>query len=191
MKLKDLILETRSFRTFKPNVKIGGETLTEWVKYAGLTASTMNVQALKFKICDSDEEIKKILSLVRFGSAIKDRTLPPKSHEPSAFIVICIDEALTDMPTLYFKDTGIAAQTIMLQARESGFGGCMIGSGDKELLKKELGLPENVMISLILALGEPDEQVELCEMQDSVTYFRDENNTHFVPKRKTEDIIIK
>jgi hypothetical protein len=68
----------------------------------------------------------------------------------------------------------------------------MIGSYNAEELAKALGLPENLMINLVVALGKPDEVCLLADAEDgNVKYYRDENNTHFVPKRSLGDIVIK
>lgn len=192
MNMRDLILKTRSYRSFDRSVQISRETLEEWVKYAGLTASTMNKQALKFRICTNSHECKNLLSLVRFAGALTDRIMPPEGHEPTAFIVICIDTNISPNYTLFFKDTGIAAQSIMLMASEAGYGGCMVGSGIAEKIRDGLSLPSNLLPSLVLALGKPDEKVELCGVPENgcTDYFRDADNTHFVPKRKTKDIIV-
>lgn len=192
MNIKDLIIKTRSYRSFDRSVQISREALEEWVKYAGLTASTMNKQALKFKICTTDLECKKCLSLIRLAGKLTDRVMPPKGHEPTSYIVMCIDTDIAPNYNLFFKDIGIAAQTIMLMAAEAGFGGCMVGSGIAEKIRDELSIPSNLLPSLVLALGKPDERVELCEIPENgcTDYFRNSENTHFVPKRKAKDIII-
>ena len=45
---------------------------------------------------------------------------------------------------------------------------------------------------LIVAFGKPDETIVLTELEEggSVNYYRDEDDVHYVPKRKLEDIII-
>ena len=59
----------------------------------------------------------------------------------------------------------------------------------KEALKKVLDMPETLEPILVLALGRPIEDVRLVDAQDgNTTYWRDENQVHYVPKRRLEDI---
>ena len=45
---------------------------------------------------------------------------------------------------------------------------------------------------LVVALGKPDEKIVLTEADrdGDTNYYRDENDVHYVPKRKLEDIVI-
>lgn len=54
-------------------------------------------------------------------------------------------------------------------------------------------MPEHLSPVLIVALGKPKEEIVLTEAVegDDVKYYRDENDVHYVPKRKLEDIIIE
>ena len=91
-------------------------------------------------------------------------------------------------------DEGIAAQSIFLGAMEQGIGGCMIMNCNREKLANYLELDTTkYAISMVIALGVPKEIVVIEEMQsnDDVTYYRDENKVHHVPKRKLDDIIVK
>ena len=49
-----------------------------------------------------------------------------------------------------------------------------------------------VSIMLIVAIGRPDEKIVLTEIENgqSTKYYRDEQDVHYVPKRKLEDIVI-
>ena len=46
---------------------------------------------------------------------------------------------------------------------------------------------------LVVAIGEPKETIVLKEIDEgeSIAYYRDENDVHYVPKRKLKDIILK
>ena len=92
---------------------------------------------------------------------------------------------------IFTRDVGIAAQTLMLSAAEEGLGGCMIGSFDAEKVSELLGIPTAQKPRLILALGKPDETVVIEDAEDNnLTYYRDEQNVHHVPKLKTEDMLL-
>lgn len=188
--LKDLLVESRSFRSFDPDKKISREELVGFIDNARISAATRNLQPLKYKIVDSDPELSACLPELRFAASLGIK-LPPDGHEPTSLIVMCHDTDVTPFTEIYLKDIGICAEVIMLSATEAGYGGCMIGSYNAENIKKALNLPENLMINLILALGKPDERAVLVEAEDGkVKYYRDSENTHYVPKRKLEDILI-
>ncbi len=190
MTVNELMRKTRSFRSFKSGVSIDDETLLSFIDNARISAATMNLQPLKYRIVNR-EEVAKVLPLTRWAASLSVK-LPPEGHGPSAFIVICHDNAVTPFKPIFLKDVGIVAEVIMLSATEAGYGGCIIGSASADALKQTLSLPEGLEPELVLALGVPDETVVLTEAEDGcVTYYRDENNVHYSPKRRLEDIIIK
>lgn len=191
MTVSELMQKTRSFRAFKSGVAINNETLLSFIDNARISAATMNLQPLKYRIVNG-EEVARVLPLTRWAAALKDKKLPPEGHGPSAFIVICHDNAVTPFKPIFLKDVGICAEVIMLSATEAGYGGCMIGSASADALKDTLSLPEGLEPELVLALGVPDETVVLTDAEDgNISYYRDENNVHYTPKRRLEDIIIK
>ncbi len=68
----------------------------------------------------------------------------------------------------------------------------MIGSIDRPALAAELGLDEHLPIQLVLALGYPAETVVLEDAPpDPQPYCRDDQDTHHVPKRATESLLIR
>ena len=191
MKIKELIKESRSFRSFDPNAPITHEILSDLVECVRYTPSSRNLQALKFRLVTSKEECAALLPLTRWAGLLRDMEIPPRGHAPTAYVVICIDTALTENITPFLKDVGICAQSILLSATEAGYGGCMIGSFNPEETSKLLSLSQNLSPQLILGMGKPDETVELTDMKSdgSIAYYR-ENGIHFVPKRPLEDLII-
>jgi nitroreductase len=105
-------------------------------------------------------------------------------------VVICIDQGVSDKK-IFDKDVGIAAQTIMLSAVEAGLGGCMIGNFNSAKLAEALGLREDLVPSLVLGLGKPDEEIIIEDIgEKGSTYYRDAEGKHRVPKRALEDIIL-
>lgn len=86
-------------------------------------------------------------------------------------------------------DLGIAAQTMLLRAVEMGLNGVCIAAFDAEALREKLQLP--LAPQLILAIGRSAERIEVVDIAEGepTTYYR-ENGTHFVPKLRTEELII-
>lgn len=183
--IRDLLLKNRSYRSFDSSVSVSKETLLDLVDNIRYTPSTRNGQGLRFRFCIEKEECASVLALTKWAGALSDRRFPPTNHEPAAYIVICAEQ------DIFMRDVGIAAQTIMLSATELGLGGCMIGSFDAEKISALLDLPSEQKPRLILALGKPDETVIIEDAVDGkLTYYRDENDVHHVPKLKTEDMIL-
>ena len=114
------------------------------------------------------------------------------ARAPAHGIYYYLDRSISDSPTMFQRDIGIAAQTILLAATEKGLGGCMIGSFEKGALKELLQLPAQIEPMLALAIGKPDETVALTAVgpDGSTDYYRDENDRHHVPKRALNDILL-
>ena len=191
MSMKELIKESRSFRSFDPSSPLSHDVLADLVECVRYVPSSRNLQALKFRLVTSPEECAALLPLTRWAGLLRDMEIPPKGHAPTAYVVICVDTSLTENITPFLKDVGICAQSILLSACEAGFGGCMIGSFHAEEVSRLLGLPAHLSPQLVLGMGKPDETVVLTDMKSdgSIAYYR-ENGIHFVPKRPLEDLII-
>ncbi len=190
--LKDLVLKNRSYRGYDSAFRFKREELMELVDLTRYTASSVNEQPLKYYIACEKEEVDEILPLTMWAKALKDIQLPHPGMGPSAFIIICQDMNISSNTTRFQRDVGIVAQTILLGAVEKGLGGCMIGSFRKPELKKLLSLPEHIEPNLVLALGRPAEKIVLTEVGEDgdTAYYRDENDVHYVPKRRLEDLIL-
>ena len=187
--LKDLVKQNRSYRGFDESVKIPRDTLLQLVDCARICPSAMNAQPLKYYLASTPEDVAKIQPLTIWARKLAALKLPREGHRPTAFILICCDKNIKN-PATVGTDLGIAAQTIMLAATEMGLGGCMIESFDRPGIAAALQLPENLAPLLVLGLGKPDETVVLTETDGDIGYYRDENDVHYVPKRKLDDIVL-
>lgn len=189
MNFRELILKTRSYRRFDESYKIDIKTLEGFVDLARLSASAANRQPLKYILCIDPEFREKIFPCLAWAGYLKEWEGPVKGERPSAYLIILGDKSVTET---FGVDHGIAAQSIMLGASESGLGGCMIASIKREVLRKELNIPDKFEILLVLALGKPVEKVLIEDIRDGdVKYWRDSNSYHHVPKRKLDELIIK
>lgn len=183
-----LALKNRSYRRFQQKEKIGRNLLEELVNLARLSPSGGNLQPLRFCISNDAQENEKVFGHLSWAGYYKDWPGPEEGERPAAYILILADRNASKPPEI---DAGIAAQSIMLGAVENGFGGCIIGSIQKEKLHQNLQLPDDYRILLALALGKPKEEVLVEDMEnENVKYWRDEEGRHHVPKRKLKDLII-
>ncbi len=188
--LKDLVLKNRSYRRFYENEAVSEQTLRELIELARVTPSTVNSQALRFKLVCSAEENAKVFECLSWAGLLKDWNGPAEGERPAAYIVILCDLSVGKDKRY---DDGIAAQTIMLGAAEKGLGGCIFGSIKKEQLAESFSIDlEKYSIDLVLAIGKPKEEVKIVDLPESgsTAYYRDENGVHYVPKRSIEDLLV-
>ena len=188
-KLKELVIKTRSYRRFDESHPVSYKTLESLVDLARLSASGANRQPLKYLIYNTPDGCKRIFPSIVWAAYLKDWDGPEPGERPAGYIIILGDKSITDV---FGVDHGIAAQSMMLGATESGLGGCMIASIKRDLLRNELKIPDRFEILLILALGKPVERVIIEEIKDGdVKYWRDAERNHHVPKRPLNELIIK
>ena len=183
--LQSLLMKNRSTRGFDTSFKVRHDQLLSLVEAARLTPSAMNQQVLRYRLV-TEEEAHLILPHIRLGGALPELHLPAEGTEPNAFVVIC-----TDKESRYVDmDMGIATQTILLRAVEMGLNGVCIAAFDHEAVRVALQLP--IAPQLILAIGRSNERIEVVDIAegDSTTYYR-KGDTHYVPKLRTEDLIIR
>ncbi len=188
--LHDIVADARSIRSFDMTKRIDDEVLTSFVDTLRYIPASCNYQALKYLIITDENECAFMRSQTRWAALLPGYNGPDSDHSPTAYMVICHDTSVTENETMYLKDVGIAAQTVNLLAREKGIGCCMIGSFNIPTVSQHYNLPDNIKPKLTLALGYPAEFPVVEDEQGSVVYYRDENNVHHVPKRKTKDLIL-
>jgi len=189
MSLEELIYKNRSYRRFDESVRMEYNTLKRLVGLARLSSSGANRQPLKFMIINSPGDCSKVFPSVLWAAYLKDWDGPGPGERPAGYIIILGDKSVSE---IFGVDHGIAAQSIMLGATEAGFGGCMIASIKKELLRNVLNIPEQYEILLILAMGKPVENVIIDDMKDNdVRYWRDSEQNHHVPKRSIDELIVR
>lgn len=188
MLFEELIAKNRSFRRFRQSRSIDEAKLRQLVDYARLSPSATNRQALKFVLSWDPNTNEKVFPCLGWAGYLSDWPGPAEGERPSAYIIILGD---TSIASSFGCDHGIAAQSILLGAVDSGLGGCMIGSINRSDLQNVLGIPSRYEILLVIALGEPAEQVVVEPMGDHDTrYYRDENDIHHVPKRSLDELIV-
>jgi nitroreductase len=188
--IEDLIRRNRSCRRFLQDQPVSRETLQWLVNLARISASAANLQPLKYVLSCDPEQNAAIFSCLAWAGYLKDWPGPAEGEQPAAYIVILGDREIT---TNLGCDHGIAAQSILLGAREKGLAGCMIGSIKKDQLRRLLELSERYDVLLVLALGRPREKAVLTDVgpDGNIKYWRDDAGVHYVPKRTLEEIMIK
>ncbi len=182
--LMSLLAKNRSTRGFDTSFKVRHDQLLSLVEAVRLAPSARNQQVLRFRLVTA-EEVHLVLPHIGLGGALPELNLPLEGTEPNAFVVICSTKEgrYVDM------DLGIAAQTMLLRATEMGLNGVCIAAFDHETISANLKLPYPPQ--LILAIGRSAEHIEVVDVSEGedVKYYR-KDGVHFVPKLRTEDLII-
>ena len=183
--LSRLLLKNRSHRGYDASFKVREDQLRKIIEVNTRIPSARNAQVLRFRPVTA-EEAHKLLPHIRLGSASPHLGLPAKGSEPNAFIVICSTVPESKWVDI---DLGISAQSMLLQAVEIGLNGICIGAFDKAKISEAFGLEAEPL--LILAIGRGTDHIELVEIgaDESHTYYR-ENDIHYVPKVRLEELIL-
>ncbi len=186
---KRLVTKNRSFRRFDQKGRISRARLRKLVDLARLTPSAGNIQPLKYLISNEPQRNAKIFACLAWASYLTSWSGPAASERPTAYIIMLADRSLKPDCAC---DLGIAAQTIMLGATAAGLGGCMLGSLQRERLRRVLKIAKRYEILLVLALGQPAEKVVLERAQaGQIRYWRDQRGRQHVPKRTLQEIILE
>lgn len=187
--LAELILKNRSCRRFHQDQPVSWATLESLVDLARLSASAANLQPLRFILSCNPEKNRRIFQCLGWAGYLPDWPGPADGEQPAAYIIILGD---TSVARKFDVDCGIAAQSMLLGARDHGLAGCMIANIDRKKLRLLLNIPGLYKISLVLAIGSPKESVTIESMgpEGDVKYWRDRGGGHHVPKRSLSDLIL-
>ena len=186
--MKDLVQKNRSYRRFYQDKKVTEEQVLNLIDIARLTPSGANKQPMRYMYTCSEEENEKVFPYLRWAGYLQDWDGPREGERPAAYIIMLCPNGV-NAP----QDEGIIGQTILLSATEEGMGGCFIANVDRAGLAKSLQVPQEYQIKLVIALGYPKEKVVIEEIgaEDDIKYYRDNEQTHHVPKIRLEDLIIR
>ena len=186
MNLYETIIKRRSIRRFK-DIPVSYEVLEKCVNAARLAPSAANLQPLVYIVVDEEQLLDKVFDTLKWANYISPRGNPPLGERPRAYIVVLNNSNIRANGFEY--DVGLAVGTIIIVALEEGLGTCCIGSIDRDKLMEILNVPSGYTITLIVALGYPNESPIEEEFEGSIKYWKDESNILHVPKRKLGDIL--
>ena len=148
MDVKEAIMSRRSIRKYKDKPIPSGKLETIF-DMARLAPSAKNLQPWEFIVVQEANARKKIAEGCKYGRFLSGC---------SAIIVGCGDAQLS--PKWSATDAFIAMEHIALAAVEEGLGTCWIGAFNENEIRSLLGMPENLKVVALMALGFPDESPE-------------------------------
>lgn len=158
MRFEEMLLKRESCRAYAPK-PVSREDLLKICEAGRLSPSACNSQPWKFIVADEPEARQRLLDslLLRKGSA----DAPWQAGCP-AFIVLVEQPAhLMRAAMEYFgdsqyfvqNDVGMACMSMCYQAVELGLSTCVIGMLDQQKTREAMGIPEDRVIRLVLAVG--------------------------------------
>ncbi len=152
--LLSVIRKRRSIRKYlqKP---IEPEKQDALIEAALRAPSSRGLNPWEFIIVDNPDLLNRLSSSKQYGSSFL--------KEASLAIVICADAQKSDV---WIEDTSIAATYIQLTAESLGIGSCWIQIRERmrdndqtaeNFIQEILGIPEQLKVDSIIALGYPGE----------------------------------
>ncbi len=185
-----MLKDNRSVRRFDNTYEIDNGILKELVGLTRYCASGRNAQPLKYRLVTSREECDSIFPFLSWAGYLTDWDGPEKNERPTGYLIQCLN---TDITKNCLCDDGLQLETITLGATAIGLSCCIIKSFNKKGIKDSLHIPDNLDPIYVVAIGKGIENVVLKDMtvDGDIKYWRDENKTHFVPKRPLNQLLVE
>lgn len=185
-----LVTAARTCRRYRQSEPLPAGTLQWLVDCVRVAPSARNQQALRFGIVEDPAACAAFFPALRWAGALPDWPGPVEGERPTGYIVLMA--APEAKGHLFSIDLGIAAQTIQLAAASRGVGCCMFQTYDAALIRSVLSIPEGLEVVMPIALGLELEERRVAAVPESgaLTYWRDAEGIHYVPKRTLEEILV-
>jgi nitroreductase len=149
MDVFEAVQARRSIRIYD-STPIPKEKLNKILEAARLAPSASNIQPWHFIIVTDSKKRKRLAEGGRYAKFLT---------ESPVVIVGCGDQEVS--PKWYVVDVTIALEHMVLMATNEGLGTCWVGSFDENQVKEMLKIPENYRVVALLALGYPQEKLDL------------------------------
>jgi nitroreductase len=185
MDLEQAIMERRTIRRFTRE-PVPEEVLLRLVDAGRMAASAGNRQPWRFLVVREPEAAADLFHNVAWLATAGD---PPEDQQPPAYLVILAEAGAEGEAYRHSSDCAAAAQNICLIAHALGLGACWIGSVHRDNCCRLLGIPADLGIFAVIALGYPAEQAVAEEVNDSLSVYRDEEGVIHVPKRRRDAVM--
>lgn len=145
MEFTKVVAERYSCKNFSTR-KVEAEKLTEILEAGRLAPTAKNFQEQRIYVLQSEERLAKL-----------DKVTPCRYGAPTCLVVAFDKNSVFTYPggkrDSGVEDAAIVATHLMLAAANAGVDSCWLNFFDPDELAKELGLPENEEVLMILDLG--------------------------------------
>lgn len=183
MDVFEAVTKKRTIRSFLSK-KIKRDVLKKCVESGRLSSCGSNLQALEYVIIDEKTKLEEVFDCLKWAGFVE--WCPTKKEMPQAYILVLGNK---DIRKDIKYDVGISCEAMTLTAFSLGLGSCILGSIDREKLKRILKIPQGYDIELIIALGYSNQKSQVEEYKGSIKYWIDENKNFHVPKKPLKDIL--
>ena len=185
MNVYDVIISRRTIRRFLQR-PLDLAVLKKLVNAARLAPSAANLQPLEYLIVTEKKLCALLFEALGWAAYIQPKWVPTERERPPAYIVVLVKDIKNPY---YQRDVGFATENIVLAAEAESVGSCILCNIDREKIQNIFKIPQSITVDSVIALGYKAEKSVIEEMNDSVKYWRDEQDVLHVPKRKLDDII--
>ena len=176
METTEAIKSRRAVKHYDPGYEMSETEVLELLSMALLSPTAFNIQNWRFVVVRDKELRQKIRGAAWDQSQVTDASLfiilcadlkaferkpgrywenAPK--EVQEFILPAIDNYYRGKPQVQrdeaMRSCGIAAQTLMLTAKDMGYDSCPMDGFDFEAVGKLIDLPEDHVIAMFVAIG--------------------------------------
>ena len=176
MNTKEAIRARRAVKHYDPNHVMPESEIQEILTLATLSPTAFNIQNWRFVVVQDKELRQKIRPIAWNQAQVTDASLliilcadlrafekSPKRYwqnapqEVQEFMMPAIEGYYRDKDQVQrdeaMRSCGIAAQTLMLAAKEMGYDSCPMDGFDFEAVGKLINLPTDHLIAMFVAIG--------------------------------------
>jgi len=155
MDIFQVFRDRRSIRKYR-DTPVEREKIEQILDAARLAPSWKNMQCWRFLVLTDADRRAKVLESFPDGN-------PGKGAIAAApvLVIVCGNPAESDVENgidYFVADVAIAFEHLCLAAHALGLGTCWMGWYDEKLLKRALGIPDDIRIVGITPLGYPDQE---------------------------------
>ncbi len=176
MNTLEAIEKRRAVKHYDPSHKMSDEEINQLFSLAMLSPTAFNIQNWKFVLVQDPELRKEIRKVAWDQEQVTDASLlivlcanlkawekdvPRKwrnaPQQVQDFIITAIDQYYRGKEQVQrdeaMRSCGIAAQTLMLAAKEMGYDSCPMDGFDFDAVAKLIDLPEDHVIAMFVVVG--------------------------------------
>ena len=189
MDMMRMLTERRTYRRFLQDKQISQDIIDDILTAQRCASSAGNLQPLKYVVVKTPEVVEQIFPMVNWAARLpKELGTPKEGEHPTLFVVVLYENnkktGWTD------TDAGLAISNMTFAAWSHGVGSCIMGSIDREQIRKALDIDEQFAIHSVIAFGYPAHQSKIVDLVDGdIAYYLDENHDYCVPKRSLEEVV--
>lgn len=193
MDVAQAIARRRTVRAFGQEPLDRG-LLTRLVEAARRAPSAANLQPLEYVAVDDPALCQQVFDCLKWAAYTHPVGTPGPGQRPTAYLVACVRAEYTAATGAAY-DLGAALMSAMLLAVAEGLASCWLKSIAAPRLAELLGLPPELEVDSVLALGRPAEEPITVDLEPGQTgrevirYWRDQTGRQVVPKRALQSIL--